>query len=185
MLEVSSVSVLVETSQDQDHWLGTFGPLIVVFWTTGEISPVVCERMIDVAREIRRNTGSRPAVLSMTCPTVQRPPSSHSRRALASLLEAGSDRVSRVAVVYEGQGIIATCAMKVFAGIQLLVRPHHGHRFFNGIGDALRWVTEDLEEFRTGAIRYETARMTIERQNKRIRTQWLTNSRVAVGQPGP
>jgi hypothetical protein len=170
------VSVLAEVSQDSNHWLGTYGPLQIVFWTTGEVSPEVCERMLKVAKEMtRRSRGSRPAVLSITCPTLQRPPSSRSRRTLAALVEAGSDRASRVAVVYEGQGFIASFALSVFAGIQMLVRPHHGYRFFGALGDALRWVTEDLPEFRSGALRYEAARLAIEGQSRRVRTQWLAN----------
>lgn len=183
MLRCASVSALVEISQDANHWLGAYGPLQVVFWTTGEIHSEVCERMLTYSKAAaKRDGGRRPAVLSIACQTFQRPPSSRSRRALAGLVEAGSDKVSRVAVVYEGQGLIATCVMSVFSGIQLLVRPRHGHRFFNATGDALRWVIEDLEEFRSGAFRYEAVRIAIERQSKRIRTQWLSNIDASAGQ---
>lgn len=181
MLESNDVSTLIEVSQDSNHWLGTYGPLQVVFWMTGEMSPEVCGRMLEVAKEMnRRNRASRPAVLSIPCPTVRRPPSSRSRQALADLVTAGSDQVSRVAVVYEGRGAIATCALKVFSGLQILIGPPHGHRFFTSLGEALRWATEDLDEFRSGAIRYEAARVAIEGQNKRIRSQWLANSNAAA-----
>jgi hypothetical protein len=180
------VSALIEISQDSNHWLGTYGPIQIVIWTTVEIPTAVCERMLEVAEQMtRRNGGRRPAVLSITCPTLQRPPSSGSRRALAALVESGSDRASRVAVVYEGHGFILSSFLSVFLGIQMLVRPRHGYRFFNAIGDALRWITEDIEEFRSGAIRYEAARTAIERQSKRVRTQWLTNSAATAGQPRP
>jgi hypothetical protein len=170
------VPVLVEVSQDSNHWLGTYGPLQIVIWTTLEIPPEVCERILEVAKAMmQQNKDSRPAVLSITCPTLQGPPSLRSRQALAKLVEAGSDMASRVAVVYEGRGFIASCFLSVFLGIQMLVRPRHGYRFFNTIGDALRWVTEDMEEFRSGAIRFETAWLTIERQSKYVRTKWLAN----------
>jgi hypothetical protein len=178
------MSVLIEVSQDSNHWLGTYGPLQVVFWTTGEMSPEVCERMLKITKEMtRRSRGSRPAVLSITCQTLQRPPSSRSRHALAGLVEAGSDKVSRVAVVNEGQGFIAAVALSVFSGIQMLVRPRHGYRFFSTLGDALRWVTEDLEEFRSGALRYEAARVAIEHQSKRIRADWLAQCGASTNQP--
>lgn len=168
------MTVLIEMSQDSDHWLGTYGPLLLVFWTTGEMSPIVCERMLRITKETRRRLrGTRPAVLSITCQTLQRPPSARSRQALASLVEAGSDTVSRVAVVNEGQGFIAAVALSVFSGLQMLARPNHGYRFFSNVGDALRWVTKDLEDFGSGAIRYEAARTTIEHQSKRIRAEWL------------
>jgi hypothetical protein len=184
VLTRTGVTVLAEISQDSNHWLGTYGPLQIVIWTTLEIPPAVCERMLDVAREMtRRNKDSRPAVLSITCPTLQRPPSARSRQALARLVEAGSDLASRVAVVYEGRGFIASSFLSVFLGIQALVRPRHGYRLFNGIGDALRWVTEDIEEFRSGAIRFDAAWMTIERQSKQVRTHWLANSGASARQP--
>lgn len=178
MLGLTDVSTLIEVSQDSNHWLGTYGPLQVVFWVTGEMSPEVCGRMLELAKEVnRRNRVSRPAVLSIPCQTVRRPPSLRSRQALADLITAGGDQVSRVAVAYEGRGVIATSVLKVMSGLQILVSPRHGHRFFSSIGDALRWVTEDLDEFRSGAIRYEAARMAIEGQNKRLRSQWLANSK--------
>lgn len=180
------MSVLVEVSQDATHWLGTYGPLQIVIWTTSEMSPLVHERMLGISKEmIRRNRGLRPAVLSITCPTLLKPPSSRSRRALAAMVDAGGDLVSRVAVVYEGQGFIASCALSVFSGIQLLVRPRHGYRFFTSIGEGLHWATADLDEFRSGAMRYEAARMTIERQSRRVRAQWLAHSGTVAGQPRP
>ena len=186
MLACHLVSALVEISQDSNHWLGTYGPIQIVIWTTVEIPPAVCERMLEVAEQMaRQNGGSRPAVLSITCLTFQKPPSSNSRRALAALVKTGSDKVSRVAVVYEGRGFILSSFLSVILGIQRLAQPRHGYRFFNAIGDALRWITEDLEEFRSGAIRYEAARMAVERQYKRVRTQWLANSAAAARQPWP
>lgn len=171
------MTALVEVSQDSNHWLGTYGPLQVVIWTTGDMSPAVQKRMIAGCKEMaRRYRGERPAVISIFCPTLSGPPSAQTRMSIAAMVEAGSDTPSRVAVVYESQGFIAACALSVFSGIQTLLRPHHGYRLFTSVGEGLRWATEHLDEFRSGTLSIDLARMVIERQSKKVRNQLLAQT---------
>jgi hypothetical protein len=173
------LSLLVEVSQDSNHWLGSFGPLVIVFWTR-DVDPEVCKRMAVYGRKLaERQRGGAIAVLSIASPTLQGPPSAAARRALATLVQDTGNCVSRIAVLREGRGFIVSIVSSVFLGIQMLVRPQHGYRFFNELGEAIRWVSEELDEFRSGAIRYEVTRMAIEHQSKRIINHWLHNNKSA------
>jgi hypothetical protein len=146
-----------------------------------DVDPAVCSRMAEYGRKLaERQKGRSIAVLSVAAPTLQGPPNAAARRALAALVQDTGNSVNRVAVLREGRGFIVSVVSSVFLGIQMLVRPQHGYRFFNELGEALRWVTEDLEEFRSGAIRYEATRMTVEHQSRRVINQWLAANKVSA-----
>lgn len=134
--------------------------------------------MAEYGRKLaERQRGGAIAVLSIASPTLQGPPSAAARRALASLVQDTGNCVNRIAVLREGRGFIVSVVSSVFLGIQMLVRPQHGYRFFTELGEALRWVTEDLEDFRSGAMRYEAIRITVEQQSKRIIARWLNTTK--------
>jgi len=162
--------LLVETSSSSNHWVGSYGPLVVLYWVS-EIDPRVCRKLPDIARKIaERQRDRRASVLSIAMPGVMSP-SVEARRALAELVRDTSDIVSRSAVLREGQGFVSSVVASVIAGVQMLARPSGGHKSFTSLVDAMTWVTAELSDFRNGQICAEDAIPVIDQQRRAISTR--------------
>jgi hypothetical protein len=138
-----------------------------MFWLR-DVNPLVCRRLQDFARQVSdRQRARRTAVLSISLPGT-RAPTPEARTALAELIKETDGCVTRVAVVREGQGFVSSIVASVIVGIQLLSRASSAHKPFPSAGEALRWVTAELVEFRAGEIRLEDALAAVEQQHKNL-----------------
>jgi len=167
--------LLVETSSSFNHWVGSYGPLVVLFWVN-EIDPSVCRKLPDLARKIaERQRDRRISVLSIALPGVSSP-STEARKALAELVNETSEIVSRRAIVREGQGFVSSVVASVLAGVQMLARPSGGHKSFTSLIDAMTWVTAELGDFRNGQIRIEDATIVVDQQRRSISTRIISSA---------
>ena len=115
------MALLVEMSSGKDHWVGAYGPLLLLYWTRS-VEPAVYQKLVELARKhASRQDGHRLSVVSVALPGA-RSPSSEGRHALASLLRETDSCVSRIAIVREGQGFIASAVVSIMVGIQMLAK---------------------------------------------------------------
>ena len=141
--------LLEEVAADHDHWLGSFGSLVIVFWL-GDVVPRTCRSLPRVARDLAaRQREPRVSVLSLSRPNSSAP-SRETRKALAELSRDSAQWVARIAVVREGQGFVASTVASVAAGIHMLAGAALLHKTFGDVAEATRWATEPLRQFRTG-----------------------------------
>jgi hypothetical protein len=167
--------LLIENSSGPNHWVGNFGPLVVLFWLR-EVEPSVCRKLSDIVRQVsERQRVKFTAVLSISLPGAQAP-SSDARKALADLIRATDNRVSRVAVVREGQGFVSSVVSSVVIGVQMLAKPSSLHKSFTVVDEAARWATADLAEFRGGEFVVDEAIVAVERQRKALQTRYQSAS---------
>jgi hypothetical protein len=167
------MALLIELDADADHWTGAYGPLLVVLWRTG-FNPEICRKLLTlVPKVVKGQRGGKIAVASISLPTVNRPPNHEERAAIAGLLHDTDSPISRVAVVREVRGFVASGIVSIVAGLQQLARPQYGHRFFTSLSDAIPWATEELVEFRNLEIHVKDALVAIEQQQRRLLTPSL------------
>jgi hypothetical protein len=164
------MTLLVELSSGRNHWVGTYGPLLALYWTRA-LEPAVYLKLADYVKKCaERQEGGRLSVLSIALPGAQSP-TSEGRRALVSLLRETDRCVSRVAIMREGQGFVASTVVSVMSGIQMLAKPNAGHKFFSSMREAVIWATADLPEYREGGQSVEETVLTLEKQRKSLSTK--------------
>jgi len=138
--------LLVEISSSSNHWAGTYGPLLALFWLR-EVDPLICRQLEKaLPRLAARQPEQRMSVVSVAMPGASNP-GNEARVAIASLLRETAETVSRVAVVREGNGFVTSVVSSVIIGIQMLARPRCGHRPFSSLEEAVPWVTAELPDF--------------------------------------
>jgi hypothetical protein len=157
--------LLEEIAADHDHWLGSYGSLVIVFWLT-DMAPRACRRLPRVARDLAaRQREPRVSVLSLSRPNSS-PPSRETRKALAELGRDSAPWVARIAVVREGRGFVASTVASVTAGIHMLAGAGASHKTFSDVPEATRWATEPLRQFRTGRCTADGVLHVVERKRR-------------------
>ena len=158
---------LVEIASDQTHWVGSCGPLVVLFWKEG-VAPEVCLRLPELAHGLaRRQSDGRVGVLSVTSPAAPAP-SGEARKALVRLVRDTQSTVSRFAIVREGQGFVASVAASIVTGIQMLAEPGSPHKIFLRLEEGIRWVTVGLGEFAAAPDRIEEVVAAVQEQRRKL-----------------
>jgi hypothetical protein len=141
--------LLHEIVADHNHWLGSYGSLVILFWLD-EVDPGVCRDLPRAAREVAdRHREPKVSVLSILAPK-SAAPGREARGALAALSRDSAECVARIAVVREGQGFIASAVASIAAGIHMLAETTVPHKTFSDVAEATRWATEPLRQFRGG-----------------------------------
>lgn len=157
--------LLVELSSGRNHWVGNYGPLLTLLWTRS-LEPSVYQRLIEYAKKVAAKQDSGCISVISIALAGAHSPSSEGRRALVSLLRETDSYVSRVAIVREGQGFVASTVVSVMSGLQMLAKPNACQKFFPDVRDAVIWASAELPDFRTGKIGVEDAISVVEKQRK-------------------
>jgi len=159
--------LLEELSADQDHWLASYGSLLIMFWL-GEVTPGLCLGLPRVARDLAaRQRESKVSVLSLSLPNAIAP-SRESRRALAALSRDSEASIARVAVIRDGQGFVASTVASIAAGISMLSRTNVLLRAFSSVGPATLWATEPLRQFQGKPSRIQEAIVVVTRKHQSL-----------------
>ena len=160
---------LLEIRSDQNHWVGGYGPLLILFWIK-EVEPKVCRQLQTLVREYSaRQPDQRVSVLSISLPGSQAP-STEARKALAELIRETGSNISRVAIVREGHGFMASAVASIVVGIQMLAKPVAPHKPFNNTADAVSWVTAELSDFLTGRAQVTEAQNVVSQAQRMVPT---------------
>ncbi|MBN2196160.1 MAG: hypothetical protein JW751_25315 [Polyangiaceae bacterium] len=156
---------LEEIECDDDHWLGVSGPLIVLFWT-GKMDPRVFRRLAGIVSQVvRRQPEGCATVLSVSLPGATAP-SPEARVALADLIRDTHGSVSRVAVVHEGYGFIASIVASVATAAHTLANRGARQRIFGDLASAVDWITAPAGERLGGRAWAAEVRFAVERRHR-------------------
>src|SRR5512133_191449 len=145
------MALLVEVHSGPDHWLGSYGPLLVMYWL-GIIDPSVCRIVTKVARSFgAKQRGGQTSVVSVSFATTA-PPSTEARQALAALIRDTDHCVERLAVVREADGFTSAIVSSIMSAVQMLARPNAPHRYFRKLEEAIPWASAPLHDFEFGEV---------------------------------
>lgn len=169
------MALLVEVHSGPDHWLGSYGPLLVMYWL-GIIDPAVCRTVTKVARSFgAKQRGGQTSVISVSFATTA-PPSTEARHALAALIRDTDHCVERLAVVREADGFTSAIVSSIMSAVQMLARPNAPHRYFRRLDEAIPWATAALHDFEFGEVKAAEAVEILNRQLEMIRTRYKSAS---------
>ena len=158
------VGLLSEIRSDRNHWVGSLGPVLVLFWLS-EIEPGVCRQLPAIARTLCDGQPDRSIAVLSIAGAATRPPSPEARAAIANLVHYSDANVTRVAVVREGGGFVTSTVLSIVTGIRLLAKPHSPHLFFTDLDEALRWVSHGFD---AGRVDVDELRAAIDERRREL-----------------
>lgn len=125
---------------NSDCAIGFTSGVAVAFWRLHTKAADVAE--LERAASQAHQTSGKPISLIQIVPTSAIAPDSHARAALAKMLTNLQGRVSRSAIVHEGEGFRAAMIRSIVTGVVALSNPGFPHRVFSTLAEAVTWVTQ-------------------------------------------
>jgi hypothetical protein len=138
------------TRKSSDCVIGFTDSLAVAFWRL-HTKPQDILELQRVAGQAYEASG-KPIALVQVVPVSAIAPDGQARAALARLLGQLNGRVSRSAIVHEGEGFRAAMIRSIVTGVVALSNPGFPHRVFSTLAESVTWMAQADPRFDASKI---------------------------------